>query len=150
MAIRFVPNPVTIRTEPLRLAHNHVRETVRTITREARRQAPFNNTGWRRPGPHLRTTITGSTRITSPTSVVGHVGSELGHALVAHEGARPHPILPRGAGGRLRFFWSRQGRWVSLPRVSHPGMEGEPYLTTPLLVVGTLRGYRVVIGHFPD
>lgn len=141
---------MTIRTEPLRLAHNHVRETTRTIRRESRRLAPFNTTGWRRPGPHLRNTITASTRITSPTSVVGHVGSEVDHALVAHEGARPHPILPRSPGGSLRFFWTRQGKWVKLPSVSHPGMEGTPYLTTPLLVVGTLRGYRVVIGNFAD
>lgn len=150
MSLRFVPNPVTIRTEPLRLAHAHVRTTCRLIRREGRRRAPINTTGWRRPGPHLFQTINSTTRITGPTGVTGRVGSNLRHALVAHEGARPHLILPRSPGGTLRFFWSRQGRWVRMPMVTHPGMDGVPYLTVPLVVIGTARGYRVVLGHFPD
>lgn len=145
MAIRFVENPITIRTEPLRFAHRHVRATSNEIARASRRVAPFNESPFRRPGPHLNRSINADTQITGPTRVRGDIGSNLDHALVAHEGARPHPIFPRRPGGTLRFYWARVGRWVNLPSVSHPGMEGVPYLTVPLLIIGTRRGFRVVI-----
>jgi hypothetical protein len=45
----------------------------------------------------------------------------------------------------LRFFWTRKGRWVRFSGVSHPGMDGTPYLTAPLLFIGVSRGYRVII-----
>jgi hypothetical protein len=134
-----------MRTEPLKLAFRHTRTTCNQIARAARRIAPENTTGWRRPGPHLNRTITATTRITGPTQIRGDVGSELRHALVAHNGARPHPIFPRSSGGTLRFFWSRKGRWVRLSGVNHPGMDGVPYLTTPLLFIGTARGYKIII-----
>lgn len=145
MTIRFVENPVAMREIPLRLAHGHVEVTCNRIQTASRRIAPFNSSPFRQPGPHLRHTIISVTQITGPTSVTGEVGSNVRHALVAHEGARPHPIFPRSPGGRLRFYWTRLGRWVSLPAVNHPGMEGVPYLTTPLLLIATARGYRVVL-----
>lgn len=147
--LRFVENPVTIRTEPLRLATNHVRETGNQIARAGRRIAPEDRSPFRKPGPHLNRSIRSTVRITSTTHVQADIGSLLDHALVAHEGARPHLIFPRSPGGRLRFFWEKRGRWVSLPRVNHPGMDGVPYLTTPLVLIGTARGFAVVLIQTP-
>lgn len=136
---------MTIRTVPLNLAFQDVRATCNQIARASRRLAPVNRTGWRRPGPHLRRTITATTKITGPTKVRGDVGSELNHALVAHRGAKPHRITPRSPGGTLRFYWTNRGRWVRLSAVNHPGMEGTPYLSVPLATIATARGYRVVL-----
>lgn len=139
-----------MRTEPLRLTLPYVRDTCRQIQRVARTQAGFDASPYRkRRGIHLRTSIQQTTRITGPTSITGRVGSELDHALVHHEGARPHTIVPRAGGGRLRFFWEKRGRWVSLPRVSHPGHGPNPYLTLPLLVIGTERDFIVIIARTP-
>lgn len=143
--LRFVENPVTIRTEPLRLALAYNRTTVNQIGRASRRIAPVDRSPHRRPGPHLNRSINTTNRITGPTDIEDTVGSELNHALVAHTGAIPHQIRPRRPGGRMEFFWEKRGRWVSLSRVSHPGMDGVQYLTIPLFIIGTARDYRVVL-----
>jgi hypothetical protein len=145
---RFLENPVQMRQVPLQHAFNHVRGTCRDIQRSARVRAHVDRSPYRKPGPHLNRSINSTVRITSPTKVVGHVGSELNHALVHHEGARPHIIVPRG-GNRLRFFWEKRGRWVSMTRVRHPGHDSNPYLTLPLLIIGTERGFVVVLVKTP-
>lgn len=111
-----------------------------------------------RTGIHLRTSIGSSVRLTSPTQVLGRVGSPLPHALVAHEGARPH-IITRGA-KKLRFIWPekdnptprevRQGMLVFFNQVNHPGMRGVKYLTIPLAAIGRARGYRVSLVQRPS
>jgi hypothetical protein len=49
------------------------------------------------------------------------------HALMVHEGTRPHIILPRRA-PKLVFFWARKGHIVSLGGVNHPGAPADPFL----------------------
>lgn len=150
MAVRFVENPVNMRMVPLQHGRRLVRTTCREVERAARRMAPFNRSPYRQPGPHLRTTIRSRVGVGTPgIGVTGVVGSEVRHALVAHEGARPHMIYPRRPGGRLHFYWARVGRFVNLPSVSHPGMDGVPYLTVPLFFIASARGFRVVIYPVP-
>jgi hypothetical protein len=53
------------------------------------------------------------------------------HALMVHEGTRPHVILPRKA-PKLVFFWARKGHVVSLGGVNHPGTQPDPFLVKGL------------------
>jgi hypothetical protein len=36
-------------------------------------------------------------------------------------GTRPHIIVPKTPGGRLKFFWHRKGVTVIARKVNHPG-----------------------------
>jgi len=64
------------------------------------------------------------------------IGSELNHALVHHEGARPHIIVPKTA--KILRFVSR-GQVIFANKVNHPGHKPNRYLTTPMrTVVGGL------------
>ena len=60
------------------------------------------------------------------------VGSPLNYALVHHEGARPHIIVPRRAEA-LRF--SARGRIVYTRIVRHPGTRPNKYLTDNLYLI---------------
>lgn len=148
--VRFVENPLTIRSVPLQHARNLVQDTCRDIERASRRIAPINRSPFRQPGPHLRTTI----RSRVPPGVLGRgvtgvVGSEVRHALVAHNGARPHVIRATNASGLLHFYWARVGRFVMFPSVNHPGHSGVPYLTAPLFFIASSRGFVVTIYPVP-
>jgi hypothetical protein len=57
------------------------------------------------------------------------VGSSVNHALMHHEGTRPHLILPH-LRQRLRF--KVRGRVVYATHVWHPGTRPNHYLTIPL------------------
>lgn len=57
------------------------------------------------------------------------VGSNVRHALVHHEGARPRVITP-DSGRILRF--NQGGRVIYARKVNHPGFRGRKYLTVPL------------------
>lgn len=58
------------------------------------------------------------------------VGSDVRHALVHHQGARPHTITPKRPGGYLRF---RRGTQIVYTRsVRHPGHSANKYLTNAL------------------
>lgn len=48
-----------------------------------------------------------------------------GYAMANDQGARPHFIRPKRAGGVLVFYWAKVGRVVRLPSVFHPG--NRPY-----------------------
>jgi hypothetical protein len=58
------------------------------------------------------------------------VGSDVSHALVHHEGARPHIITPQQPGGVL-VFRGKRGKVVT-KMVRHPGHRPNPYLTLAL------------------
>lgn len=58
------------------------------------------------------------------------VGSTVRHALVHHEGARPHVISARGS-GLLRYV-NKHGRVVFARSVNHPGHRANRYLTDNL------------------
>lgn len=106
-----------------------------------------------RPGGRLRASI-GTKMNVRTTTVTAKVGSRVRYALVVHTGANFHVIRPRKK-RMLSFKWKKAPAWmvtkkgrykgrVMLPKVNHPGMDGTPYLTQPLLVVGTGMGFRVV------
>lgn len=115
---------------------NHVGPLSRKILAAARAQVPVK-TGRLRGSLHID-------RDMLPLRVTARVGSNVSYAHLIHVGAREHVILPRRS-RKLKFFWRRIGRWVTLARVNHPGFEGTAYLTRPLLVYGTAAGFRVTI-----
>jgi hypothetical protein len=57
------------------------------------------------------------------------VGSRSRHALMHHEGTKPHLIMP-DSGRILRF--NVGGRVVYARKVLHPGTRGNPFLTRPM------------------
>jgi hypothetical protein len=61
------------------------------------------------------------------------VGSDVRHALVHHQGARPHEITPQSAGGRL-VFMGKYGRVVTT-HVDHKGHSANKYLVNALRMV---------------
>ena len=76
-----------------------------------------------------------SIRFTQSTTATGQevkIGSMLGHALVHHEGSRPHIITGRN-GGMLRF--TKQSRVVYTRAVVHPGTKPNKYLSDSLWIV---------------
>lgn len=58
------------------------------------------------------------------------IGSEQPHALLHHEGTRPHVIVPRK--GSVLVFVSKQGQTVFARRVNHPGTKPNRYLVDSL------------------
>lgn len=73
------------------------------------------------------------------------VGSRLNYSYLVQAGAPPHRIVPRNPNGRLRFYWKKVGRWVSLRSVNHPGFRKRNYLQGPLMEYGTAAGFRVIL-----
>jgi hypothetical protein len=64
------------------------------------------------------------------------IGSRLDHALVHHEGARPHIIVPKQA--KVLRFVSR-GQVMFANKVVHPGHRRNKYLSGPMdTVIRTL------------
>jgi len=68
------------------------------------------------------------------TYVECKIGSNKRHALMEHEGTKPHVILPHGQYLRFRS----RGRVIYARRVLHPGTRGTHYLTIPLQIYGRL------------
>lgn len=60
------------------------------------------------------------------------VGSDVRHALVHHQGARPHVI--RASPGKMMQFQGKRGRVVT-SIVRHPGHDANRYLLNALRVV---------------
>lgn len=75
----------------------------------------------------------------------GRIGSPLWYAMSVHSGANPHRIRPMLPGYPLKFYWRKVGRTVRFMSVSHPGQEGQHYLSGPLSVAGIRYGFRVNI-----
>lgn len=61
------------------------------------------------------------------------------HAILVHEGTRPHLILPRTA-PHLVFFWARKGHVVRLAAVHHPGTQPDPFLWRAVEIVMSRTG----------
>jgi len=59
------------------------------------------------------------------------VGSDVNHALVHHQGAEPHVIVPKKPDGWLAFR-GKNGQTVVTKRVNHPGHAPNPYLVIAL------------------
>jgi len=58
------------------------------------------------------------------------IGSEVSHALVHHEGSRPHVIKPRNA--KILRWVNKQGHVVFANSVRHPGTKANRYLLDSL------------------
>lgn len=84
-----------------------------------------------RAQPHLQDTIVKRTDMTRAAGPVVMVGSDAApKALIVHEGARPHVIVPRRA-TMLRFV-GRTGQVIFTRRVNHPGTQPNRYLSDNL------------------
>jgi hypothetical protein len=74
--------------------------------------------------------------------VTGDVYTPLVYGKWVHDGTPPHEILPRGD-YPLAFYWRKVGRFVTLPRVSHPGQKPKKFLTDPLVQISARHGWVV-------
>lgn len=124
-------------------ATTQARKDVRSVTAAINRRARSNAPGGPYSTGRLKASINWSMR-TSGWVVRGLSGSDLIYAYSVHEGQPARTIVPRRA-RRLRFFWRRVGRVVSMARVSHPGTAPQPYMVQALLTVAPTYGYKVVI-----
>ena len=142
--------PVTV-TFARNQATLYVAETARLMEASAKFIAPVRQPNENnRSGGRLRASI--GTKLSGTTfHVRARIGSRVKYAEVAHQGASPHLIFPRRK-QFLSFKWNKAAQYgipvtrrgkVQLKKVSHPGMEGVPYLVTPLLAWGQARGFRV-------
>lgn len=116
---------------------HHVAPLTRQIMVAAKREAPVKTGA-------LRAAI-GQEVEYSPLKVLRRVVARRNYSYLVHGGAKPHEIRPRRPNGRLKFFWRKVGKWVSLRSVNHPGFKGVPYLQRPLVQYGTARGFKVII-----
>lgn len=57
----------------------------------------------------------------------GRIVAPVIQARTTDQGAPPHVIVPRRAGGLLVFYWPKVGRTVYLRRVNHPGNRARPW-----------------------
>ena len=76
----------------------------------------------------LRSSINSSFSST-PRGMKWEIGSNVGHALIHHQGTRPHVIKPKTA--PLLVFRSK-GRLYRVSQVMHPGTKPNRYLTNHL------------------
>jgi hypothetical protein len=76
---------------------------------------------------------------------VGISGRRFIYAASVEGGARKHkiPLVPKGKGKWLVFFWRKVGHVVKLKQVNHPGQTGKAYLRIPLLVVAPRHNMKV-------
>lgn len=118
------------RRESNESAERFVREVLREIAFQAKLHVVF--------GPYTMGDLARSIKADPPRiefgRVTGSVGSDLPYAAAVEGGAglwgpraSKYVIRPRNK-KRLRFYWRKVGRVVSLPMVRHPGQRGKNYL----------------------
>lgn len=117
-----------------------VRNTLKSVTSQARRNAPGGSYSTGRLKSSMRWEMT----IDIPGKVGGVSGSDLIYANSVHGGQPARRIVPVRA-PQLVFYWRKVGRVVHRRSVNHPGTKAQPYLTDALLKVAPTRGFRVVI-----
>lgn len=156
---RFVPNLPQIEKTSKFHALAQVSKLARRVEGSAKRQVRVDS-------GRLRTSI--GTNITETRfKVRARIGSNVRHALVEHEGAKPHIIMAKRKKA-LSFYWDKVGAQAFVPRggypgrghmvfrgrnvfmigkgfVNHPGTGGTFYLTHPLVLHGVELGFRVVL-----
>ena len=127
--VKFVPNPPgmdwTLKN-PEGTVGRHMKGIGRKISVAAKAQVGVH-TGL------LKMSINSSQERTSTGQLV-KIGSMVPHALVHHEGSRPHMIHGRN-GGMLRF--TQSGRVVYHRSVMHPGTRPNRYLADNLYLALT-------------
>jgi hypothetical protein len=128
-----------------KLAMVKTKELVTIVVREAK-MITLRYTGNSYPAPtgELSRSIHGNVGRKGRYLVVGSVGSNDKKAMVVHDGAKPHWMRPRLAGG-MKFYWKAKGRFVCIKvPILHVGMNGKFYLVEPLKIEGRRLGWRVV------
>lgn len=104
-------------------------------------------------GPYIEgKLVTGlESRITyGPEVVVGRVGisgRRFPYAASVEGGAQRHfiPLVPKGKGKWLVFYWRKVGRTVFFKQVNHPGQRGKGYLRKPLVLVADRYNMKVFL-----
>jgi hypothetical protein len=131
-------NSFDIRRLSVRFATKKVEQVTKDIAILARLESrgPYS-TGRTAASIHSVVWVTGST-------VRGTVRAGTPYAHIAHSGASPHIITPRGTGYPLQFYWRKVGRVVRFPYVHHPGQPGKHFLTGPAERVGRRNRFIVV------
>lgn len=121
-------------------AQTLVKNTLRSITSQAKRNAPGGSysTGV------LKGSINWSITHVWRDGVKGECGSSLIYANSVHGGQPARKITAKRA-KNLRFFWRRTGRVETFRSVNHPGTKAQPYLTDALLKIAPPRGFKVII-----
>lgn len=136
---RIVLHRIQVKRESDQVALRFTRKILREIQFQARLKL-FS-------GPYTTGALARSIQVQGPfieaRRTSGSVGSDLDYAASVEKGARPHEILPRGV--RLKFYWRRVGRVVSLPFVDHPGQRGKGYLRRAAEEVGRRHNMIVLI-----
>jgi hypothetical protein len=130
-------NRVNIRNLSVRAARRLIEEVTTEVEIEAKVEAM---------GPYatgdLAASIMKEVWVEGRT-VHGRVRAHDWKANLVHDGARPHRITPRMAGGHLRFYWRKVGQVVTFSYVNHPGMRGKKFLSKPMERVG--RRHRFIV-----
>lgn len=102
-------------------------EVAERVRQGAKQQVGYDTDPDRDPGvPHLRDTIV-KRFVTDGNGFTVIVGSNAPHALLHHEGTRPHVIRPRTA-RVLRFRPKGGTAFVFAREVHHPGTRPNRYL----------------------
>jgi hypothetical protein len=132
-------NKLDIRNFSVRAASKRVDSVLKEIEVLAKLEArgPYS-TGRTANSINRRLWVTGST-------VRGEVRAGTWYAHIAHGGAAPHIITPRGHGYPLRFFWRKVGHEVKFMYVSHPGYPGKHFLSGPARIVGRRHRFTTII-----
>jgi hypothetical protein len=127
-----------------RVAISSATKLIEKVTTEVQLLAKLDSRGPYSTG-RTAASITKTVYVAGST-VHGDVRAHTPYAHIAHDGARPHIIRPRRAGGKLSFYWRKVGHVVNFPYVSHPGMQGKHFLSGPMERVG--RRNRFVVFTF--
>lgn len=93
---------------------------------------PRNRTGISYGKGELQRSISMEINANGVQDVEGVVAVGAEHAKYVLHGTRPHVILPRKPGGRLRFYWFRMGKWAILRKVNHPGTMANNFMERAL------------------
>lgn len=128
-------------------AERFVRQVLREIAFQAKLHVAF--------GPYTLGNLARSIRPEAVRiefgRVSGSVGSDLPYAAAVEGGAglygpkrSKYVIRPRNA-RRLRFYWRKVGRVVSLPVVHHPGQRGKNYLLQAAQSVARRHNMLIII-----
>ncbi len=115
-----------------RLAGASVRRITDAIADDIRHGVPYD-TG------ELHDTIR-----TEYHATTGRVWVGTDHWAPTEYGSEAHPIEARpradGRPGMLHFYWESEQRWVSTPRVRHPGTPEQPFIRPAVYRRRDLRG----------
>lgn len=135
------------RRESNESAERFVRQVLREMVFQAKLHVSF--------GPYTTGNLARSIKADPPRidfgRVTGSMGSDLNYAAAVEDGSglygprrSKYVIRPRNA-KRLRFYWRKVGRVVSLPIVHHPGQRGKHYLLQAAQSVSRRHNMLIIV-----